>query len=76
MAIATATASFNGTQDTVAVSYANITSNPPTVIPGTPVVTDSSPTPLISIQGTPTNTGCTVATSSRFTGSVNILVMD
>lgn len=76
MAIATATATFNGTQDSVAVAYANITTPVPTVICGDAIVTDGSPAPVISVQGAPTNTGCTVATSSRFTGTVNVLVMD
>jgi hypothetical protein len=75
MATATATATFTGAEDTVAVTYAGITSNPPKVFDGA-VVTDSGPAPIISITGAPTNTGCTVATSARFTGTVNLLILD
>lgn len=76
MAIATAKATFTGAEDSIAVTYANITTAVPTVICSDAIVTDGSPAPVISVQGAPTNTGCTVATSARFSGTVTILVLD
>lgn len=76
MAIASATASFTGVEDSVAVSWSGITSSPPKVYASAPIVTDA-PTdiPEIDLESV-TSSGCTVITSARFTGTVNLLVLD
>lgn len=75
MAIASFTAAFNNTQDTVAVAFTGITTNPPTVTLGA-CTSDGSVVALDIAPGTLTNTGCTLEPTSRFTGSGELVIED
>lgn len=73
MALQSATATFNGTQDNVAVTW---TAMPASFgISGGETVTDGNgPTAIWTTARS--STGCTVNTSARFTGTVEDLVWD
>lgn len=75
MAIFYASRTFNGTQDTSTVTIAGITTNPPTVICGEAIVTDGGEGPDLWLTAV-SNTSCTINTSARFSGTVNLIVLD
>jgi hypothetical protein len=68
-------AAFNGTQDTVVISWPATKTNPPKLIPGAPTITDGSGGVAIWLTNT-SSTGATVNTSARFSGTVDIAVFD
>lgn len=75
MAIATATATFDGTQDSVAVVWPAPFANAPNVTFGVGVLDGSTvevDVPLASI----TTTGCTVETFARFAGKAELIASD
>lgn len=74
MAVCTVTATFTGAEDSVAVVFTGLTTNPPKIFGGDPTVSDGS-FPLITLTGV-SNTGATANTSGRFTGSVTLVAMD
>lgn len=74
MAIWTATALFDGTQDSVHLTFSGLTTNPPKIFGGAPVVTDGSS--VVITLANPTNTGVDVNASGRFNGSVTLIGMD
>jgi hypothetical protein len=77
MASRTVTATFNGSTDTVSVTYARTVATVPTVIAGDPIMSNpGDPFVVVCIAGAPTSTGCTVQATAAFTGSVNLLVLD
>jgi hypothetical protein len=72
MAIATATATFTGVEDSVAVVWSTAFVGAPTIKQsGVNIADGNGPVSvdLISV----TNTGCTVETSGRFTGTVDLI---
>jgi hypothetical protein len=73
MALQVATATFNGTQDTVAVSWTAPIGN--FGITAGVTVTDSIGPVVITLESR-TSTGCTVRTSARFTGTVELNIWD
>jgi hypothetical protein len=75
MAVYTATALFNSTQDSVVVPIVGIATNPPKIVGGDAVLTDVGGPPIIWLTS-PSNTSVTVNTSGRFNGSVTLLIMD
>lgn len=76
MAAITATATFDGTTDTVTVAYTGITATVPDVIPGGAVMSSSTATPPgIAVAGNPTSTSCVVKATAPFVGAVNLVVI-
>ncbi len=75
MAVYRATALFTGAEDSVGVAIVGITTNPPTILSGNPVVTDAGGVPVIWLTNA-SNIAVTVNTSGRFQGSVTLLIMD
>lgn len=75
MAIIVATAALAGAEDSVAVTWAGITTNPPTVSTGV-CTSDGGVATADIVPGTLTNTGCTIEPSSRFVGTVELVVSD
>jgi hypothetical protein len=74
MAVSVVVATFTGAEDSVTVAFSGITTNPPKIFGGMPVVSDGS-TVVLSLSS-PTNSGVTVNTSGRFTGTVVLVAMD
>jgi hypothetical protein len=72
MALSTATATFNGSQDSVAVVWSTAFISAPTLVTSGVVITDGSGPVMVDIISV-TNTGCTVETSARFTGAVELI---
>jgi len=72
MALATATATFTGAEDSVAVVWSTAFISTPSVRQTGVVITDGGGPVAIDIIN-PTNTGCTVETSGRFTGTVELI---
>lgn len=72
MALATATATFNGSQDSVAVVWSTAFVSTPTVRQDGVVITDGLGPVAVNIISV-TNLGCTVETSGRFTGAVELI---
>lgn len=72
MALATATATFTGVQDTVAVVWSAAFIAAPTLVTSGVVITDGSGPVYVDIISV-TNTGCTVETSGRFSGAVELI---
>lgn len=70
--IVVATAAFDGTQDTVVVTWSTAFVNTPTIASAGIVITDGFGAPSVDIISV-TNTGCTVETSGRFTGAVELI---
>ncbi len=70
-----ATATFTGAEDTVAVSWNNpFTDTTYKVMCGAANITDGGPPVVVDVDGTTqTTTGITVRTSSRFTGTVDLV---
>jgi hypothetical protein len=75
MALATATAAFNSSQDSVAVVWSTAFISAPTLVTSGVVVTDGSGPVAVDIISV-TNTGCTVETSARFTGAVELIASE
>lgn len=75
MAIATATATFTGAEDSVAVSWSTPFSSTPTVRQDGVVISDGNGPVAVNII-TVTTTGCTVETSGRFGGTVELIARD
>jgi hypothetical protein len=73
MAIVTATATFDGTQDTVAVTWSTPFVSTPGVTAGIGV--RDGQTLDVDITSV-TTTGCTVAPTSRFVGVVELIASD
>lgn len=73
MAIATATATFNGTQDSASVSW-SLTAAVPATSAGV-CVSDGLGDVDVELTGV-SSSGCTVLPTSRFTGTVEIIAMD
>lgn len=71
MAIQAVTASFDGSQDTVTVTFSGIVTNPPTVTQG--ICVNDGQTVSADITSL-TNAGCTVAPTARFNGTVELIV--
>jgi hypothetical protein len=77
MAVAIATATFTGAEDSIALTWTGITSNPPKAVASAPVVTDApTAVPEVYFSAAPTNAGGTLATTARFAGTVTVIVMD
>lgn len=72
MAIATATATFASAEDSVAVVWSTAFVGTPTVRQDGVVITDSLGPVVVNIISV-TNTGCTVETSGRFAGTVELI---
>lgn len=72
MALATATATFTAVQDSVVVVWSTAFISAPTLVTSGVTVTDGSGPVQVDIISV-TNTGCTVETSGRFAGSVNLI---
>jgi hypothetical protein len=72
MALATATATFTSAEDSVAVSWSTAFVSAPTLVTAAVVVTDGFGAVAVDIISV-TNTGCTVETSGRFTGAVELI---
>lgn len=76
MAAITATATFDGSTDTVTVAYTGITATVPDVICGGAVLSSALAGPVdVVVSGNPTSTSCTVKATAAFTGSVNLVVV-
>jgi hypothetical protein len=74
MAFSSAIATFTGAQDSVAVTWATAFAAPPTLVTHGVLVSDGIGTVEVSIpSSTLTATGCTVETSARFTGAVQLI---
>lgn len=75
MAAQTFTAVFNGSTDTVSVSFTGVKASSPVVIPGDAVLDTAGGAFVVPyVDGAPTISGCTVKASAAFTGKVNLLV--
>jgi hypothetical protein len=74
MALQTATATFTGAEDTVAVSWTAMAGSY-VVLPGNPTITDGSGGVLVWLTSV-TSSGATVNISDRFSGSVVVTVLD
>lgn len=74
MALQTATATFNGSQDTVAVSWTAMSGNY-VVVCSNPTITDGSGA-VVPWLTSVSSTGATVNVSDRFSGSVVVTVID
>lgn len=73
MAIATATATFTGSEDSVAVLWPTAFAVAPSVTAGVDVTDGATvEVDVVSI----TATGCTVEASARFTGVVELIASD
>lgn len=72
MAIATATATFTGAEDSVAFIWSTAFINTPTLVTTGVVISDSLGPVVVNIVSV-TNAGCTVETSARFTGAVELI---
>jgi hypothetical protein len=74
MAFSSAIATFNGTQDSVAVTWATAFASPPVLVTHGVLVSDGVGTVEVSIPSSSlTATGCTVETTARFTGAVQLI---
>jgi hypothetical protein len=74
MAIQTAIATFTGAEDSVAVTWSATFASAPTVLTAGVVISDTGgavgiDVPLASV----TSTGCTVETTGRFAGAVELI---
>lgn len=75
MAIATTTATFTGSEDSVAVTWPTLGTATPAVSLG--VCISDSPLGVVDADYTNlTASGCTVVPSERFTGTVEIIAVD
>lgn len=75
MAIATVEGVFDATQDTLAVTWSGITTNPPAVTSGVGTG-DGSVVVVNIVAGTLSNTGCTLEPTARFVGLVELVIED
>jgi hypothetical protein len=74
MAIQTAVATFTGAEDSVAVTWSSPFSSSPTLITAGVVISDSGGAVAIDIpSASVTGAGCTVETSARFAGAVELI---
>jgi hypothetical protein len=75
MALATATATFTASQDSVAVVWSTAFISAPTIASMGVIITDGNGPVGIDIISV-TNTGCTVETTARFTGAVELIASE
>lgn len=74
MAIQTAIATFTGAEDSVAVVWSSPFSSSPTLITAGVVISDTGGAVAVDIPSSSvTGAGCTVETSGRFTGLVELI---
>lgn len=72
MALATATATFTGVEDSIAVVWSTAFVGTPTVRQDGVNISDGLGGVAVNIIS-PTNLGCTVETTGRFTGTVELI---
>lgn len=72
MAVQTATATFTGSEDTVAVTWPAMAGA--FGVAASVIVTDGAGVVAVALDGDPTPTGATVRTVARFSGRVELLI--
>lgn len=76
MAAQSFTATFNGTTDTVSLSFTGVSASAPVAIAGNPELTNPADAFVDAwVAGAPTSSGCTIKASAPFSGKVNVLVI-